>query len=154
MVITYYNRLSATNIYKIIGENILYLKFKLDYNKSLNYNKKIYKDKFNLEEFIEKNNWLKFKIENNINDISYIHLGKIFFGYFEMSEIFLTTLESEEYKANEYSGLNKIIINPIYINYFKNNLIIKANNLPMICQPAQWDDNNFGGFLENKIQKK
>jgi hypothetical protein len=56
MVITYYNHLSATNIYKLIGENLLYYIFKLDYNESLKYNKKIYKENFNYEDFIENNN--------------------------------------------------------------------------------------------------
>jgi hypothetical protein len=46
-----------------------------------------------------------------------------------MADIFIPNLDNDK-------ALNMIEINPMYIESFKENLIIKANNLPMICKPA------------------
>jgi DNA-directed RNA polymerase len=46
-----------------------------------------------------------------------------------------------------------LIINEEYFNYINNNFILNPLSLPMLCPPNKWSNNEFGGFLNNKIEK-
>jgi DNA-directed RNA polymerase, mitochondrial len=146
---TYANKnIGYTYICSIIGKKILYyiyLNEKL-YNLTLeNKNFKpsdFIKDKYKYSEFVEL---INFNIENLIKLGDYFlnilmnYPSDIYERNFDMKEGFL---------KNETA---KLEINPLYLEEYKNNIIVDTAVLPMVCEPNKWSQDFFGGYLNNKL---
>lgn len=65
-------------------------------------------------------------------------------------QIFEQKIDIDSYYTNTPSSL---IVNDIYLDDIKNNLLIRPNTLPMICKPNLWSEDQYGGFLLNDSKK-
>lgn len=140
MLISNYNKVSATNISIKIGHNIAFLLFKqnLEYDKSINF-----RSKFDA--------WKK--IHDLDSNAKLLKLGDYFVNLFtnEPTQIFEFGLDEED--LIETSSEKIIKISPEYINMIKEELIVHPTSLPMICEPVDWNDDTYGGFIDNKYSQ-
>lgn len=150
LVITYHTRLGYTAISSIVGNHILYSFYKNELNiarkKYYKLNNIAYNDKIDIEKYFKY--YDQFKKDYNINERILILLGDHFITCFIISDVFI-----RDFNQNE-SDTAIIKINPDYLEDIKQNIIINPSSLPMICEPEKWSDISFGGFLENKYQRK
>lgn len=128
--ISYSDRLSYTSICRLIGENILFNMFV----KSIFNNYQEYKDE------------IKYK-----NDLP-IKLGDFFINLLTQfpHDLFERKFNPSSFYTRESVTLN---INHLYLDDIRNNIIVNPYTLPMLCRPNIWNDNSYGGYLENKIRE-
>jgi hypothetical protein len=131
LIISYHNKMGYTALAQIIGNNIIYYYYK----------NVIMGTKDNIE-------WNNFKKINNITDRRSVLLGDYFLTCFDFSGIIY-----REYNHAK-SDIALVKLNKDYLDEIKKNLIISPSTLPMLCKPAKWGYNKYGGFLENEILKK
>lgn len=140
MLISNYNKTSATNISIQIGKNIAFLLFKhtLLNSKSINIQNKF-------------NEWKK---NNDLDsNVKFLKLGDYFVNIFtnEPTQIFEFGLDDEG--VIDTTSERIIKISPEYIDIVKETLIVDPTSLPMICEPLEWSDDSYGGFIENKFNQ-
>lgn len=130
-VITYSNRLSYTAIARIIGDNILYIIYKKS-GTQLNY-----------REFVENADK-----EGQLT----ILLGDFYLSILTQypHDLFVRVFSKSSYYLRESVTIS---INSYYIEEIRNNVVVNPYSLPMLCQPNQWNENSFGGYLENTKKK-
>lgn len=59
-----------------------------------------------------------------------------------------------ELHDDELYSLAILILNEDYVNNLKKDFIINHVSLPMICKPLKWEEQSYGGFILNSIEKK
>lgn len=147
LIFTYHTRLGFTAIAIIIYKNIIFNLYKEIILKKLTNIKE--GDLLNINEF-EKSIGLEDKIDK-------LRLGSFFIeifsqfptNVFERSYRNLDPLDTEMYDFDQAI----LILNKNYLDILKKDLIIHPTSLPMLCPPNKWSDNNYGGFLNNKIER-
>ena len=137
MLVSTYNRMSATNISIHIGNSIAFLLFKENI---------VYDEKINIK--LKFDNWKK--THDLATNAKLLKLGDYFVNLFtnEPTQIFEFGLDDED--IIETNSERIIKISPEYINTIKETLIVHPTSLPMVCEPGEWSDTSFGGFLDNK----
>ena len=55
---------------------------------------------------------------------------------------------SDQYYKNKLPA--ELIMKEKYLELIKNNVIITPLSLPMICEPLEWNEESYGGYLDNK----
>jgi hypothetical protein len=127
-----------------IGYNILYELFKQNGNKTI-YFMSFKKD---IGYYNEGEN------KDDINKIC--RLGAYFVNLF-MNEP--THIFDEEYNSDWELGFYgqldiKIMINPEYRELILDEILLNPKSIPMLCKPNLWDENIYGGFIENTRLKE
>jgi len=134
-VISLYNRIKYSALSVLIGNSISYYIFK---------NNKKFNKEFNCY------NYNEFRKEYNIDDTFLLKLGDFFLSILSSDPINLFEREYIiEDSQNEYYMLK---INTIYLEEIKEKIILHPSTLPMVCKPNEWNENSFGGYLDNKIK--
>ena len=140
MLISNYNKMSATNISIQIGNNIAFLLFKqnLIYDKSTNNH-----DKFE--------SWKReHRLDSSVN---LLRLGNYFVNLFTNEPTALFEFGLDEDDLIETNSDTILKISSEYVDVIKDTLLVHPTSLPMICEPAKWSDKSYGGFLENKYNQ-
>lgn len=149
-ILTYISIHGFTSIAMIVSRNILFNLFQSELKKIKGHN-------YTPSDFIE----FKEKV-GILSDIDNLKLGSFFLDIFctPPTNLFFRSFQPSDEDENEndfdpnYSVLAVLELNPQYVETIINNIIIHPTSLPMICPPNKWDDHNYGGFLENKINHK
>lgn len=91
----------------------------------------------------------EFLSSNKIEIRDFIKLGDFFINLLSHfpHDLFYREFYNYMYYTHDPS---KLAINDIYLEDIRENIIIHPSNLPMVCQPVEWSDSSFGGYLENK----
>ena len=53
----------------------------------------------------------------------------------------------------EIKEISYISIEKFYLDSIINNILVEPSSLPMICEPLEWNENSYGGFLSNAKDK-
>jgi hypothetical protein len=143
MLITNYNRISATNISVQLGNNIAFLL----YRKQL-----VFDEDNNIQRI--KNKFDEWKKDRDIFSTSkLLKLGDYFINIFTNEPTPMFEFGVDEDNHIETNSERIIKISPEYLDAIKETIIIHPASLPMICEPLEWSENKFGGFIENKYIK-
>nr|QWO71400.1 RNA polymerase [Lyophyllum semitale] len=92
-----------------------------------------------------------------ITEADKLRLGAFFIEIFSTEP---TCLFERSYKnENDDTDINDqdlaiLVVNEEFSDLLKKDIIVNPNSLPMLCKPNKWDDNNYGGFLMNKLEQK
>lgn len=145
LITTYYNRLSFTSLALKIANSIL---FSIYYNEIIKIN--IGNDCTSFEEF---------QLNLEVDKLLKLKLGSYFIEIFCSKPTFLF---ERSYKSDAYSDsdsevndndLAVLVVNEEYFESLNNNFFIHPASLPMLCQPNKWSENEYGGYLNNTIEK-
>lgn len=120
-------------------------------------NIKILKQNLSFEELNTKSNLLsadKKDIEIiNCQNQFLINIGVIFIDIFVQEPINMFNLNyPQDLKNIYYDNLNtplKLVLNEEYKGDLFDRLVIHPKNIPMVCEPLEWDYNKYGGYLLN-----
>lgn len=165
LLLTYHSRLKYTSISLIIGRDILYQIYKsrmIQYKKdSIRFisDEPIMDENENNSNILMdsdtplKNKFMSFGefIQNNEFNTSFIvKLGDFFIS---LLSTFPTNLFEKDYESDPQPfskhQIAIIKLNNDYLSEIKENIIIKPSSLPMICPPVKWNEDSFGGLIEN-----
>lgn len=136
VLISNYYRMTLTNIRFKLGNDIAFYLFKQSLsNKEVNINKK----------FIE---WKKERRLDNNDKLC--ALGDYFILLFitEPTRFFEVEWPDEDFIDTACTEILKV--SSEYIETIKDTLFVHPTSLPMISQPLVWDENKYGGFIENQ----
>lgn len=131
VILVMYKRFSQTYISSTISNKIILNLFFYDY-----------KDKFDTI--------TEFEDHFNLSSLLKVKLGEIFIMIFSTQNEQPIIETYFDYDENE----NRIKFNSDYVEYLKEFMVINPQSLPMVTTPNKWDTKNYGGFLNNKIEKK
>lgn len=142
IICTYYNILGFTRICMIIANNIMINIYMKEYSKN---------NELSFTEFLNK-----FQM-NDGEAVNKLKLGSFFIEIFCQfpTPIFIKSYKKSDLLDNEVDNnpISILEINDDYIDTIQNNVLIPPTSLPMICKPNLWSDNEYGGFVTNKIIK-
>jgi hypothetical protein len=141
ILISFYDKISVTNLSIQLGERVSFLLYK----NSLKYSPEDEDPAINPKLAFEK--W---KIKSMLNSKrNLLKLGDFLVNLFtqEPTAIFEMDINDDYEFSNSETVLR---VSEDYIDSIKENLIVHPNSLPMICPPLIWGDNKYGGFLENE----
>jgi hypothetical protein len=135
LCLSLYTRLSYNSLAIKVGEEILYWVWKK--NKKGRFTEEISRSYRDYKEAI------------NMDTINILKLGDFFLSLLQTypHEVFIREIKLDSYYTNEPYFLK---INSEYLEDIKKNLIINPMSLPMICQPKEWSEIKYGGFLTNE----
>jgi hypothetical protein len=128
LCVSLYSRLSYTAIGVKVGEEIIYLNYKLKYNNKVR--------KQNAKNGIITISYDDYKNSLNINVTKIFELGDFFMSILQRfpHEIFNRRTKLDSYFTKEPYLLE---LNKEFLDDVKANLIINPNTLPMICKPRE-----------------
>lgn len=91
-------------------------------------------------------------IKINYKDNLPIQLGEFFISILSQNphDIFERKFHASSFITKESVSLN---INSTYLEDIRNEIMVNPYTLPMLCKPNLWNDNLFGGYLENTYKK-
>lgn len=140
LIIVYFSRLRYTSIASIIGKTIMEMLYLKDGYRFMDNSKKKTKSPIKLDDY------LKYR---DIDTIMMLRIGDYFISLLSQfpHKIFERDFEKSTKDNKEVA---KIKINSEFIDSVINNIIISAENLPMISKTLKWSYKSYGGYLKIK----
>lgn len=159
-IIAYHNRLKFTAISVTIGNAILFLIYQIRrkdiVKKNGNAQQPHQEDQGNENASdlgIEKDNnyitYTDFISQLKLKNTDLAKLGDFFISI--LSQFPHNIFERNFQFSNYFTGeLVELKINQEYLDEIKENIIVQPSSLPMVCEPENWSDDSYGGFISNK----